>query len=589
LLKRIIPIVMLTLLLICVSTRACNNSELVDLTIHNGSVDKGVNVWDEVNFSEGKDNTDCCSCSDDKGSPRARCLIGKYEPNYEEFREIETNDKIVYFHQRKIGEAYVEKDFMVYQFNRNTGELLAKKRHWRNDLPEHLSQSMIAKEQAESLVEGEVQFSKLYIISPESDVFTIKPTPMNPCWIVRSIDTGNLIVTIVDAVNDKILGNGIPPPYTAFSMSGPQYFDPCGGVWYEWYKNAEFWFNEMGYSTESVQWPTEEKIKSHIQSNETAVFYEIAHSGGRSDQFKSGCLYGNEPEYTYAYEVEEWIANYTKMPFAFLASCFSMCNTSDGNLSYEFRKGSMKNTVTIGYCNMSDEKCFTCWIYSLDWQDRLFNYMNQSYTVKYAFDQANADYPCCASTGCMRFAGDEDFKVVPKVKRVPIVHDVAITDVSSSKTVVGEKLTLNLSVCVENQGDFIETFSATAYANTTIIDTFENFTLTSGDVTTLTFIWNTTGIAKGNYTIKAKATSVPSETDLDDNTLIADECVCVTIQGDVDCDRDVDLYDAVKLLVRYGAKKGQPECDPNCDIDGDGDIDLFDAVILLTHYGQKYP
>jgi hypothetical protein len=70
-------------------------------------------------------------------------------------------------------------------------------------------------------------------------------------------------------------------------------------------------------------------------------------------------------------------------------------------------------------------------------------------------------------------------------------------------------------------------------------------------------------------------------------TLIADECVCVTIPGDVDCDRDVDLYDAVKLLVRYGAKKGQPEYDPNCDIDGDGHIDLYDAVMLLTHYGQK--
>jgi hypothetical protein len=580
---------MLTLLLICVSTRGCNDNELVDLTIPNGSADEGVNVWDEESLSGGKYHTDYYSCSDDESSPLARYLLGKYEPGYKEFKEIETNDKIVYFHQRKIDEAVVEKDFMVYQFDRNTRELLARNSHWRNDLPEHLSKSIIAKERAESLVEGEVQFSKMYIISPESDVFPIKPTPMNPCWVVRSIDNGNLIVTIIDAVDGKILGNGIPPPYTAFSMSGPQYFDPCGGVWYNWYKNAEFWFNEMGYSTESVEWPTEDKIKSHIQSNETAMFYEIAHSGGRSDQFKSGCLNGSEREYTYAYEIEEWIANYTKMPFAFLASCFSMCNTSDGNLSYEFRKGSMKNTVTIGYCNMSDEKCHLCWTYSLDWQDMLFDYMNQSYTVKSAFDQANADYPCCASTGCMRFVGDENLKVVPKVKRVPIVHDVAITDVSSSKTAVGEKLTLNLSVSVENQGDFIEIFNATAYANTTIIDTFENFTIASGDAKTLTFIWNTTGIAKGNYTITAKATSVPGETDLDDNTLIASECVCVTIPGDVDCDRDVDLYDAVKLLVRYGAKKDQPEYDPNCDIDGDGHIDLYDAVILLTHYGQKYP
>jgi len=57
----------------------------------------------------------------------------------------------------------------------------------------------------------------------------------------------------------------------------------------------------------------------------------------------------------------------------------------------------------------------------------------------------------------------------------------------------------------------------------------------------------------------------------------------------LDCDRDVDLYDAVKLLVRYGAKKGSPSYDPVCDIDGDGSIDLYDAVRLLTRYGQKDP
>ncbi|MCK4434739.1 hypothetical protein KAU92_04555, partial [Candidatus Bathyarchaeota archaeon] len=394
---------------------------------------------------------------------------------------------------------------------------------------------------------------------------------------------------IIDAVDGETLGYGIPPPYTAFSLSGPWYFDPCGGIWYDWYKNAEFWFNEMGYSTEAVYWPTEEKIKSHVQSNETAMFYEIAHSGGKSTQFKSGCLGGNNPEYTYAAEIEEWIANYSTMPFTFLASCFSMCNTSDGTLSYEFRKGSTKNTVTVGYCNMSDEICHLCWTYSLEWQDTLFSYMNQSYTVKHAFDQANADYPACANASCMRFIGDENFKVVPMVKRVPFEHDVAITDVSCSKTIVGKGFTLSLNVFVENQGSHPETFNVTAYANTTIIGTFENITLTSGNTETLTFSWNTTDAIKGNYTMSVMATSVPGETDTENNMLYADECVCVTIPGDVDCDRDVDLFDAVKLLVRYGVRKGQPKYDPNLDINCDGRIDLYDAVILLTHYGQKDP
>ena len=168
------------------------------------------------------------------------------------------------------------------------------------------------------------------------------------------------------------------------------------------------------------------------------------------------------------------------------------------------------------------------------------------------------------------------------------IHDIAVTNVVPSKTVVGQGFNLNINVTATNQGDYTETFDVTVYANTTIIETKE-VTLTNGVSTTLTFfIWNTTGLAKGNYTISAYAWPVPGETDLDDNTL-TDGIVTVTIPGDVDADFDVDLYDAVNLLVRYGAKAGQPQYDPNCDIDGDGDIDLYDAVILLAHYGQKYP
>ncbi len=347
-------------------------------------------------------------------------LLKELETGYERFQRIEIGDKIVYFYQRAVGHATVEKDFIVYCFDKDTQELIAKNTHWREDITESLPGMTITREQAEAMVRGDVQFSRLYYISPESDVFPIKPTPRNPCWIVRSMDNGNLSVTVIDAVDGKIWGNAIPPPYTGFSLTGPWYFYPCEGYWQSWYENAAEWFETMGYSTEAIVWPTEEKIKSHIQSTETAMFYEIAHSGGRSDQFKSGCIDGNETEYTYASEIRDWIADYPKMPFAFLASCFSLCDTGEGNLSHEFRKGSTEKTVTLGYCNMSEPQCGECWTYSLSWQDTLFSLLSQGWTVKQAFDQANSAYPACAIPECMRFAGDENFAVIPKVAREPV-------------------------------------------------------------------------------------------------------------------------------------------------------------------------
>jgi len=171
--------------------------------------------------------------------------------------------------------------------------------------------------------------------------------------------------------------------------------------------------------------------------------------------------------------------------------------------------------------------------------------------------------------------------------------NIAVTNVTVSKTVVGQGYCMNVTAVVRNQFGMDLPINITAYANTTIIDTFTNITLPAGSSTTFTFTWNTTGIAKGNYTISAYVPSVLGETYTPDNTL-ADGSILVTIPGDVDGDfvdgqyYDVFLYDAVKLLAKYGMKEDNPNFNPNYDIDNDGRIFLYDAVILLSHYGQRY-
>jgi parallel beta-helix repeat protein len=177
-------------------------------------------------------------------------------------------------------------------------------------------------------------------------------------------------------------------------------------------------------------------------------------------------------------------------------------------------------------------------------------------------------------------------------------HDIGITGITTSTTVVGQGFSLNISITIFNYGDDTETFNVTVYANETTITLLngENYTtvaLASGESASVVITWNTAGFAIGNYNMTVCTTPVSGETDTTDNNL-TDGWILVTIPGDVDGDLenghyDVDLFDAVKLLACYGAKEGEPNFDPNCDIDDNGQVFLFDAVILLSRYGQKYP
>jgi hypothetical protein len=342
-------------------------------------------------------------------------LIGKYESGERSFEREVIGEKTVYFHQRMIDDAIVEKDHILYQFDKDTDEFLLKRSRWRDGLPEHLPPGLMARDDAEAMAEGKAVSAALYFISPESDVFPLEAVPENPCWVVRSLDGDRMIVTIIDAVDGKFLGYGVPPPYTAFSFTGP-WECPYSGAWTAWYQNARTWFNTMGYVTEGVQWATKAQIRGHVKSDSTAMFYELNHGG--SSSFSYGCD-GESFVSVGSWQVAIWITDYAKMPFTFLGSCEGMCDIGSASFSYAFRKGSMDSTTTVGYCHMDGSQCEICWGYSIDWQTTLFNYMNQGYTVKEAFDEAGADYPTCANNGCMVFAGDEDFAVVPVVERDP--------------------------------------------------------------------------------------------------------------------------------------------------------------------------
>jgi len=172
-------------------------------------------------------------------------------------------------------------------------------------------------------------------------------------------------------------------------------------------------------------------------------------------------------------------------------------------------------------------------------------------------------------------------------------YDIGIIEIIPSKTVIGQGYNLNITVTILNYGAYTESFDVSVFYDDTVITlpdgkNHTTTTLPSGDSTTLTFTWNTTGVAKGNHTITAEATQLPGETDTLDNTL-TDGWIIVAMVGDINADGIVDITDIYLIALAFGAMPPDPRYDPNLDIIYDDIIDISDIYTAAIHYGEMDP
>jgi parallel beta-helix repeat protein len=173
--------------------------------------------------------------------------------------------------------------------------------------------------------------------------------------------------------------------------------------------------------------------------------------------------------------------------------------------------------------------------------------------------------------------------------------NIAISNISPSKKIVGEGTALQIHISVQNQGWKIENLNITIHANANVIET-RQVTLDSGALTTITVAWDTSGFAKGNYTIWAYAWPVQGETDVADNTLV-DGVVYVGIPGDVNGDGIVEMIDFYVLSIHFGHAPpnghapgtwAYTEC-YNADINNDGMIEMMDFYIASQNFMKTNP
>jgi len=188
----------------------------------------------------------------------------------------------------------------------------------------------------------------------------------------------------------------------------------------------------------------------------------------------------------------------------------------------------------------------------------------------------------------------------PVVLVGPGVHDIAVVNVVSSKSIIGQGYRANVTVTVENQGNFTETFDVSLYANTTLIGTVYGVILPMENLTDVVFLWDTTGFALSNYTITGNATQVANETDIADNSFVGG-VVLVGVPGDITGltpkvpDGVCNMRDIGYVVSLFGKTPSSPGWDPNADLTGpiartpDGKSDMRDIGEACTDFGLRSP
>ena len=172
------------------------------------------------------------------------------------------------------------------------------------------------------------------------------------------------------------------------------------------------------------------------------------------------------------------------------------------------------------------------------------------------------------------------------------IHDVSVNNVTSSKTVIGKGYGGNMTISVQNQGNYTETFIVTFYANSTSALQI-NVNLTAGSSTVIYLVWNTGFFAHGNYTLKATAAAVSGETDTADNTFVLSVPVHVGIPGDISgavsgvYDGVTNMRDINYLILRFNARPDSPNWKPNLDVNNDGVINMRDIQIAIANFNKR--
>ncbi len=162
-------------------------------------------------------------------------------------------------------------------------------------------------------------------------------------------------------------------------------------------------------------------------------------------------------------------------------------------------------------------------------------------------------------------------------------HDVAVTNVRVSPFYPRQGETPNVYVTITNAGEFGENATVRVSVNSTVIGS-TTVPLSSKQVMTLSFLWNSTGLPMAAYLVNASITPVPGEVITYNNALTLS--YLLTSVGDVNRDGRVNILDLGTVGLHFGSTTGMPSYLPDADLNHDGVINIRDLVLCAIHFGE---
>ncbi len=168
-----------------------------------------------------------------------------------------------------------------------------------------------------------------------------------------------------------------------------------------------------------------------------------------------------------------------------------------------------------------------------------------------------------------------------------IANDIGVTAITVSKTIVNDtQITINVTVA--NLGNYTATFDTFLYYDSTEIGNQTVTDLPASTSLILTFIWDTSTVPKGNYTIRAYAPPIIGE-DITANNELIDGWIVETMLGDVNGDGRVNILDISIVAKAFQSTPSDPRWEPNADLDNNGVINIIDITKVAKEFGKVDP